>query len=206
LPLPEALRSAVVARVSAYLGCRVGFAAPDDAGASPAALATMARQNTQEALGDDVAAAWDRWFPQLPALARAVHRIETDNRMHAWEWLVCGSEIVKCDAIDHHAGHDLVGCQDVSWDIAGAAVELGLDDDEVRAIAERVGAARGSPVAAALIAFCRAAYLAFQLGADDNAARAARDPAESARWHDSRDRRAALLRSALATPAFTPTR
>jgi hypothetical protein len=63
---------------------------------------------------------------------------------------------------------------------------------------------RGEPVSDVLLAFCRAAYLAFQVGCDDNAAREAREAAEAARWRAQRDRHAALLHSALASPAFEP--
>ena len=66
----------------------------------------------------------------MPAgLKGAVRRVETDNRLHAWEWLhTPDGRLLKTDALDHHAGHDLIGCQDITWDIAGATVELDLSD------------------------------------------------------------------------------
>ncbi len=86
-------------------------------------------------------------------------------------------------------------------------VERGVvSRDEELAIAARVGAARGSAVPDALLAFSRAAYLAFQLGYADDAARAASDRVEARRWSGLRDARAALLRDALAAPEVTPTR
>ena len=33
-------------------------------------------------------------------------------------------EIIKCDSADHCAAHDLVGCRDAAWDVAGAIAEL----------------------------------------------------------------------------------
>jgi hypothetical protein len=82
--------------------------------------------------------------------------IEIDGRMHAWEWLVAADgTIVKTDALDHHDAHDLVGCQDVAWDVAGAAIELGLDAEKL---------ARALDADPALVEFLTIAYLAFQLG------------------------------------------
>jgi hypothetical protein len=175
-----------------------------DAGASVAALAAMARQNSMEALGPESATAWDRWSPWLPLLAGGVRRIATDNRMHAWEWLVASNgDVVKTDAIDHHAGHDLVGCQDVAWDVAGAAAEFDLSDDEEERLAERVGELSGMPVLQPLAEFLRACYPAFQLGYYDEAARSATDEAQAARLRAARERYADRLRRVLRSAAFT---
>ena len=34
--------------------------------------------------------------------------------------------LLKTDALDHSEGHDLIGCQDIAWDVVGAATELEL--------------------------------------------------------------------------------
>ena len=44
---------------------------------------------------------------------------------------------MKTDALDHAFGHDLVGCQDIAWDLAGAAVEFDLDTEERETLARR---------------------------------------------------------------------
>jgi hypothetical protein len=86
--------------------------------------------------------------------------------MHPWEWLVCrGGGLLKTDALDHHAAHDLVGCQDVAWDVVGAAVELRLTPSEREAVCTIVAGASGRPVEAALLRVYEPCYLAFHVGA-----------------------------------------
>jgi hypothetical protein len=85
---------------------------------------------------------------------------------------------LKADALDHDAAHDLIGAQDLAWDVAGAAVEFALDAPAVR----RLIAATGVPISPDLLTFLRPCYLAFRLG---NARLAERSlegwPAEAAR-------------------------
>jgi len=152
--------------LTAYLRTRAALAAPA-AGASLETLVTMVRRN---ALPD--------WLPDLRGLAP--HPILTDNRMAAHEWLRLPSgKLLKADALDHHQGHDLIGCQDIGWDVAGAAVELGLaapDTEQLRAALN---------VSPALLAFYTIAYRAFRLGAHRvSAAALAHWPAEQRR-HDA---------------------
>src|SRR4051794_26733771 len=91
----------------------------------------MARFNTAQLLGEEAAREIDRCLPQLDELQGFVRRVETDTLLHPWEWLrTPDGGLLKTDALDHHAGHDLIGCQDIAWDIAGAMVELDLSDSE----------------------------------------------------------------------------
>lgn len=158
---------ALALQVGRYLGFRArSFPAAPDRGASLHALLGMARHNAAEALGPACAGGFDRWTPrEVDRLARRQGRIETDNRLQAWEWLALpGGRLLKCDALDHHAAHDMIGCQDIAWDIAGARIELGLTGaagDRLAAVAEREG---GRPIDPALIALLAPCYLAFQLG------------------------------------------
>jgi hypothetical protein len=93
-----------------------------------------------------------------------VRRVETDNRLHAWEWLLArDGRLLKTDALDHHAAHDFVGCQDVAWDIAGAAVELGLSPAERDRLCAAVEAETGRAVDPDLLALLAPCYLALQL-------------------------------------------
>ena len=89
-----------------------------------------------------------RWAHRIGALERGLRRTETDNRLHVWEWLIRpDGRLLKTDALDHHAAHDLVGCQDVAWDVAGAVVELDLsppEQDELCAIIR--GSGEASPI------------------------------------------------------------
>ncbi|VTU39387.1 hypothetical protein H6CHR_05465 [Variovorax sp. PBL-H6] len=165
LPMPARpvgdLRSRLIERLGDYLGFRArSFPASDSAGASVRTLWEMGRFNTEAVLGAALAAAWDAWEPALERLSRALRRIETDNRMQSWEWLTAGTLILKTDAVDHHAAHDLVGCQDLAWDIAGAAVEFELSGDEVARMVARCGRLPDP----ALLCFSRLCYLAFELG------------------------------------------
>lgn len=135
-------------RLGAYLRFRAE-AFPAEAGAGLEALAEMARANGRE-LGINVAA-------EPPASAgRPTH---VDGRLHAWEWLrAADGRVLKLDGLDHSCGHDLIGPQDVAWDVAGAAVELELSARAAEALRRRVGADAG------LTGFFRIAYPAFQAG------------------------------------------
>lgn len=128
---------------------RLRAALPAGPGASLDELAEMIRVNAAE-LGFEVRAEPPRATPRPVAI---------DGRLHAWEWLrTPDGALLKTDALDHCCAHDLVGGQDIAWDVAGAAVEFALDE----AGAERLRAAVGADPA--LTAFCRLAYPAFQAG------------------------------------------
>lgn len=159
------LRARLIDRIGDYLGFRAcAFAAPSGAGASTEQLFAMGQHNTDAAVGADLASAWDAWRPRLASLAQRVRRIETDNRLHAWEWLASDDLILKTDALDHHCGHDLVGCQDLAWDLAGAAVEFELREDELRRLMDRCRARCGQDASDALLRFMLISYCAFELG------------------------------------------
>jgi hypothetical protein len=159
-------RDRLVAQVGRYLGFRARhFPAGPERGAPLARLWEMARFNTGLALGEGLARRLDRWAPALERLAGRVRRVETDNRPHAWEWLLArDGRLLKTDALDHHAGHDMVGCQDIAWDIAGAAVELGLSGPERDRLCKVVEAETGRAVDPDLLALLAPCYLALQLG------------------------------------------
>ena len=164
--LREVDRAAFLDRVAAYLAFRArAFPADGPAGASLDALLAMARANAAEALGDELGARVDAWAPRLPALASLSRAVAIDGRLAPHEWLHDGRGLfLKTDALDHCAGHDLVGCQDVAWDVAGAAAEYALSDREVEAL--RAGVERrGAGCDARLVGFFRLAYPAFAVGA-----------------------------------------
>lgn len=158
-----ARRGLLVGHLARYLAFRATrWPAPPHSGARLADLAAMARCNGA-ALGIDEHA-WDVMARHAARLERAVRRIATDNRLHAWEWVSDGERLLKVDAVDHCESHDLVGCQDLAWDVAGAVVELALDAAEQNDLVVRL-AARGCPIDAALLRLCVPCYVAFQLGA-----------------------------------------
>jgi hypothetical protein len=159
-----ALRVRLVERLADYIAFRArSFAAPDASGASLQALHEAARHNGIEVLGHEGAAAWDRHGRDAARLQARVRAVRTDSRMHAWEWLADGDRLLKTDAVDHHGGHDLVGCQDPAWDVAGAIAESELDSAERGRLVAGL-ARRGCTIDADLLRFCAPAYLGFQLG------------------------------------------
>ena len=141
-------------------------------------------------------------------LQGAVRRVETDNRLHAWEWLYApDGRLLKTDSLDHHAGHDLIGCQDVAWDIAGATVELNLSESECQRLCRIVAGQSGHPVDAALLALLTPCYLAFQMADHAMAANSvAPESAEARRLRTAVDRYARRLERIVAgaCPDRTP--
>jgi hypothetical protein len=209
LPLADLPRSRVLAHVRRHLAFVASRfpAAPAD-GASPRALAEMARLNARLALGAGAEAEVDRLARAVPELERTARPVAVDAKLQPWEWLVLpGGAILKADALDHHADHGLVGCQDALWDVAGAAVELALSADETTSLAAAVrAAAPGAPPSC--LPFYRAAYAAFEVGrwtlaasdpglAPDEAQRRRREAGRLARAL-----RAALAVGEVAAPAY----
>lgn len=166
----------------------------------------MARHNAGDALGPRTASAFARWSEaDLAALAPRARPIEVDGRMHAWEWLAMpNGRLVKADAVDHHAAHDLVGCQDVAWDVAGACIELALPADAVEHLCAVLQQGCGFGVDHGLLSFLKPCYVSFQLGAFTMAADAAPDEAERRRLLRHVERYAAELKRLLGRPGGAP--
>lgn len=160
-PGPQGDRRALIDHVGRYLGLRaLAFPAEAEEGASLEDLAVMARTNIAELIGQDAADA----APVPPARGKP-KPIHVDGRLHRWEWLTTeDGRVIKTDALDHSCAHDLVGCQDVAWDVAGAQTEFGLDEDETARLCAAVAGVCDRPVDANLLAFYRVAYPAFQAG------------------------------------------
>lgn len=157
-------RAALVARLAAYIGFRASTF-PAEQGASLAQLLIMARRNTALGLTESLAERFDAWQRDLAALQTQVRAVCTDNRLHAWEWLhTSDGGLLKTDALDHHAAHDLVGCQDATWDLAGAGIELGLSAEEKDELCRAVERAAQRRMDRRLLAFSELCYAAFQLG------------------------------------------
>lgn len=175
-------RAKLVDRVGAYLAFRAEH--EGEAGASGDELIAMVRRNVTLGIGEDVA---------LQVVPRGVPAglvpVAIDGKLHAWEWLVqADGTLIKADAYDHHASHDLIGCQDIAWDVVGASVELELSPDEQDRLVAIAGARREH------VAFMWPCYLAFQLGRAKLAAQAS-DGEEAARLEACADRYARLLAS-----------
>ncbi|WP_295526963.1 hypothetical protein [uncultured Pseudacidovorax sp.] len=174
-PAQKPTRGLLLERLAEYLGFRgTHLPAPEAAGATREVLLDMAGHNIAKGLGEEGARAWLAWRQALPPVALGVplRRVFTDNRLHAWEWLWDGRTLLKADAVDHAVAHDLVGCQPLEWDVAGAAVEFSLDAAERHWLMERLRTV-GVPVQSALLALYLPLYAAFQLGAFTMALQAA---------------------------------
>ncbi len=167
----------LVSRLYAYIAFRARRFARGQ-GAGIADLLAMARHNLAEA-GLPAAELVDPWMARADTLQALVRPIAVDGRLHRHEWIAdLEGRWLKTDALDHHAAHDLVGCQDAAWDVAGAAVEFGLDADAAENLRARVEHAAGNPVARPLVGALRLAYTAFQLGRSTLAAETETDPLE----------------------------
>jgi hypothetical protein len=181
-----------VEEIGRYIGARARkFPAPGDSGASLAELLQMACRNASLVLGNSAAEAIRRASGPIEAMAPRVARVRTDNKLARHEWLrTADGPLIKTDALDHHRGHDLIGCQDVAWDVAGAIVEFALNAGET----ERLIGAVQCRVDPELLAFYRIAYLAFRVGQETLAGQLSGDAAGGYR---SADRYATQLHNLL---------
>jgi hypothetical protein len=194
-PSAKCDRTRLISRVSEYIMFRsTELLAHDCPGASVETLFTMLLTNCEDMLGTRLWA----WGRALGEIAEALAPRRTDNRMHRWEWLLRpDGTILKSDAVDHHATHDLVGAQDPLWDLVGARHELALDDAEFSMLHEQVARQLDRRWTTLQIEFFSAAYLAFQYGAATLAAQTAPEA-------DARRLRRAARRYARALTTIAP--
>jgi hypothetical protein len=164
-----------------YLAARAGRFRTG-ASADPRPLIAALEENAREALEDG-----------CTGLADAVRRLESlpereaviaDARLQAHEWIRGPNGIVKVDAIDHGAGTRLPGPVDSAWDLAGAAVEFGMEDVDVAELVRACASAAGEDARALAdaVAAYRAPYAAACLG-----------EATFARWEAGSDHEARVL-------------
>lgn len=191
----ELAAEAKVRLLADYLGFRARhLLAPPDSGASAEDLARMLERNAGLALGEEAGALAKRYAALAVQSLQPLRRVFTDNRLQAWEWIETpDGRVLKTDALDHCVSHDLIGCQDVAWDIVGGAVELGLSAEEREELRGRVAAI--AEVDVPRLDFFEACYLAFQMGAYHMAAEA------TVFWPEEQARlaaRAAFYRQSLA--------
>ncbi|WP_293858740.1 hypothetical protein [uncultured Alsobacter sp.] len=161
-------RERILAVLPDYLAARAHlFPGLGRRGASLPALAAMVRRNAAVRFGPQGEAAGAALAARASALVEKVRPICIDGRLDLCEWLVDeGGRVLKADAIDHHDDHSLVGCQDLAWDVAGAAAELHLDTAQTRALCGAIGE-RGVPQPDwDLVSFYTPCYAASRLAAD----------------------------------------
>jgi hypothetical protein len=90
-----------------------------------------------------------------------VRMTNVDGRMLPHEWILSGGRYLKTDALDHHDDHFFPGPQDIAWDIAGAVVECGIDED---ALVEQYRKRSGDRTLGERMPFYTVAYLAYRMG------------------------------------------
>jgi hypothetical protein len=158
-------RHELVARLADYLGFRArAFPAANDEGAPLRELVQMAVLNTAERLGQGHSDRLAQVLAGLPAHESGLERCATDNRLQPYEWaLQPDGRLMKTDALDHAFGHDLVGCQDIAWDLAGAAVEFELDKEERETLARRAEGVAGRRIDRQLVTLLEPCYIALEL-------------------------------------------
>ncbi|HEX8221093.1 MAG TPA: hypothetical protein VF914_18015, partial [Chloroflexia bacterium] len=92
-------------------------------------LAEMLYWNTWEALGEETAERTRHWAARLHEVGHGASSYG-DGRMAPHEWIRTNEgELVKADSAGHAWDHTCIGPQPVAWDLAGAIVEWGLDDE-----------------------------------------------------------------------------
>ena len=154
---PELLET--VARYLAHLS-RQHLAEPS---VSATSLGEMAAFNVAEVLGEDWGARVRRALP-CNGEGWIERPVALDGRMQPHEWIHTESGYLKVDAFDHYDDHFLPGCQDIAWDLAGAAYELELDAGARRGLIERYRSLSGDHTITARLPHYAMYYLGYRLG------------------------------------------
>jgi hypothetical protein len=87
--------------------------------------------------------------------------VALDGRMLPQEWIETDAGFTKVDALDHHDDHFFPGCQDIAWDIAGAAVEWGFEPE---VLMQRYLRLQSDSTLRARMPFYMTAYRAYRYG------------------------------------------
>ena len=181
MEIDPAPKTEMVEQIGLYLGFRARHLPATHGGASLLDLCHMATVNIEEALGGEVAHQIQQLIGRPHHLVKHLRRVDTDNRLHRWEWIRRqDGRLIKTDALDHNASHDLIGCQDVAWDIAGASVEFDLSKAQRCRLVEIVAVETDREPRDDVLKVFEACYLGFQIGLWSLAAQS-HDASEQAR-------------------------
>lgn len=129
-----------------------------------APLIEMLRVNADEGLGHGWGAQAVRCVTPQVAAAGAAPAVRVDGHMFAHEWLHAPNGVFKSDASSHFDDHFYPGETDIAWDVAGAAIELGLDAEAERVLLDEYRSASGDIGIERRLRFMRPMYAAFRLG------------------------------------------
>ncbi len=184
-------------RIADYLAFTAEAFATDESDAGDD-LVTMLRQNASEGLDAGAVRLVDRFLDgSWPTAGR---RVAVDGRHHPHDWIDAGQQVMKVDALDHHADDFLPGCRDIAWDIAGACVELRLPDAARQFLIDGYSRRTGDRQIVERMPFFTAAYLAYRLGYATLAAESLGGTADGVRFTRLRERYRRLLAALVARP------
>jgi hypothetical protein len=156
------LDGAIVATAARYIAFRRA-ASPVEETLRFDELSGLVENNVRWGLGADWLGRLGRLQDAAP-LFRDVPAVAVDARMLPHEWIRTESGFLKTDGVDHFDDHFFPGPQDIAWDVAGFAVEFGLDSRAADEFAGAVGAALRDPSLPARLPFLTLAYVATRLG------------------------------------------
>jgi hypothetical protein len=123
--------------------------------------------------------------------------VTLDGRMLAHEWIQTQQGYLKVDTMDHHDDHFFPGCQDIAWDLAAAAFELGLSNAVRRHLVGRYRALSGDQTIVTRLRPYAVGYLAFRLGYARLAVTVLGETPDGLRFAAESDRYERLLRREL---------
>ncbi|MDB5037676.1 MAG: hypothetical protein JWQ35_1204 [Bacteriovoracaceae bacterium] len=158
----EVDRDLLLQTLGRYIQKTKTFRAKELSGTSVQELYKMSHQLIKSELNIST---FGRWAKFLPAILAEQKKVKTDNKMQNWEWLILPSgKILKTDGLDHYRSHEGIGAQDIEWDIAGAIVELNLNESEETKLDRLLGISQRNKESLSVRNFYRETYLAIQLG------------------------------------------
>jgi hypothetical protein len=186
---PGCADPALVELVAAYLA-HLSQHHPAEPTTSESTLEEMLRVNVAEGLKD---LALEKEVSCLPTRACSERPVALDGRMLAHEWIATRHGYLKVDAMDHHDDHFFPGCQDIAWDVASAAIELGLSRPGRAYLVNRYRSLSGDRTITSRLHLFAAAYLAFRLGYTDLATMELGESEDGKRFAEERQRYRTLL-------------
>jgi hypothetical protein len=150
----EHLSEALLKHFARYCAFRLSeFPAPQP---EPAELGRMVEFNVHQEFSRELTLDKGELISANPVLA--------DGRMQPYEWLAAADgSLVKTDAISHGDNHFFPGPCDIAWDLAGAAVEWGLDTGALNFLLARFRDYSGKDASKQLPGYMLA-YSVFRLG------------------------------------------
>ncbi|GAC1431713.1 MAG: hypothetical protein NVS1B11_01290 [Terriglobales bacterium] len=184
-PLSDDISSGFLERVAQYCAFRDSEFRASRSDSSPAIaehanpLGKMAQFNFAQEFGTELPLDLDALSSANPVVA--------DGRMQPYEWIFCKDGcLLKTDAISHGDDHFFPGPCDITWDMAGAAIEWNLNVEACEYLLSRFQHFTGRDLGANFSAFV-IAYTVFRLSMCRMAMASVAGTPEEARLRRARD-------------------